>query len=45
MYTVALTGGSRKLDAFLHALGEAAILEVVRSGVLGMARGEKALRL
>ncbi|RCX29854.1 acetolactate synthase small subunit [Thioalbus denitrificans] len=43
-YTVELTGNSGKLDAFLQAVGELVILEVVRSGVLGIARGEKGLR-
>ncbi|MDD3448291.1 MAG: acetolactate synthase small subunit [Gammaproteobacteria bacterium] len=43
-YTVELTGNSGKLDAFLEAVGELVILEVVRSGVLGIARGEKGLR-
>ena len=40
-YTVQLVGGSSKLDAFLRAVGELSILEVVRSGVSGLARGEK----
>ena len=42
-YIVQLTGPIDKLDSFLSALGEAEILEVVRSGVAGMARGEKVL--
>jgi len=44
-YIVELTGNGRKLDAFLGAIGEEAILEVVRSGVTGIARGEKALKI
>lgn len=44
-YIIELTGVGEKLDAFLGALDASAILEVVRSGVLGVARGEKALRL
>ena len=36
-----LVGVSSKLDAFLRAVGELSILEVVRSGVSGLARGEK----
>ena len=44
-YTVELTGNSQKLDAFLQALGTADIIEVVRSGVSGIARGEKGLRV
>lgn len=44
-YTIELTGDSTKLDAFIQALDKAAILETVRSGVMGIPRGEKALRL
>ncbi len=43
VYTVQLVGTSDKLDGFLEALAETAILEVVRSGVSGMSRGEKVL--
>lgn len=42
-YTVQLTGTSDKLDAFVRALGKATVLEVVRSGVSGISRGEKVL--
>lgn len=45
VYTIQLAGASSKLDAFLEAVGDAAILEVVRSGVSGIARGEKVLSL
>jgi acetolactate synthase-1/3 small subunit len=45
IYTVQLVGTSDKLDAFLESVGDAAILEVVRSGVSGIARGEKILSL
>ncbi|ROR35088.1 acetolactate synthase small subunit [Inmirania thermothiophila] len=44
-YTIELTGAGAKLDAFLDGLADEAILEVVRSGVLGIARGERALRV
>ncbi|MFC6670383.1 MAG: acetolactate synthase small subunit [Oceanospirillaceae bacterium] len=44
-YTVQLIGASDKLDAFISALGAANIMEVVRSGVSGIARGEKTLSL
>jgi acetolactate synthase-1/3 small subunit len=44
-YTVELTGSGDKLDAFLQALDPAVIVEVVRSGVSGIARGDRALRL
>ena len=42
-YVIQLTGPTDKLDSFVTALGETEILEVVRSGVAGMARGEKIL--
>jgi len=42
-YVIQLTGPTDKLDSFVTALGEAEILEVVRSGVAGMSRGEKVL--
>ena len=44
-YTVQLIGTSEKLDAFIRAIGESVILEVVRSGVSGIARGEKVLSI
>ena len=45
VYTVQLTGPSDKLDAFINAVREATeIIEVVRTGVAGIARGERALR-
>ena len=45
LYTVQLAGTSAKLDAFLHAVGDVAtIVEVVRSGVVGIARGDKIMR-
>jgi acetolactate synthase-1/3 small subunit len=43
-YTIELTGTSDKLDAFVQAVRAAGIVEVVRSGVSGIARGEKNLR-
>ena len=42
-YTIEMTGTGEKLDAFIEALDEALILEVVRSGVSGIARGDKAI--
>jgi acetolactate synthase-1/3 small subunit len=39
-YTVQLTGPSGKLDGFIGAIGKAVVLEVVRSGVSGIGRGE-----
>ncbi|MFU8765785.1 MAG: acetolactate synthase small subunit [Haliea sp.] len=44
-YTIQLTGTSEKLDSFVAAVAAADILEVVRSGVAGISRGEKVLRL
>lgn len=44
IYTVEVTGSGSKLDAFLRALGADNILEVVRTGVSGVARGDTALR-
>ena len=43
-YIIELTGPGDKLDAFVVSLGEIQIMEVVRSGVSGIARGDKALR-
>jgi acetolactate synthase-1/3 small subunit len=43
-YTIELTGSSDKLDAFIAAVGAKHIVEVVRSGVSGIARGERCLR-
>ena len=43
-YTIEVTGTGQKLDAFLQAMEEKLILEVVRSGALATARGAKALK-
>ncbi len=43
-YTIELTGSADKLDAFIQALRSVGIIEVVRSGAIGIARGERALR-
>ncbi len=45
VYVIQITGASDKLDTFIEAIGEAVILEVVRSGVSGIARGEKVLSM
>jgi acetolactate synthase-1/3 small subunit len=45
VYTIQLVGTTEKLDAFVAAMAEVEVLEVVRSGVVGIARGEKVLRL
>jgi len=44
-YVIELTGAGDKLDAFIHALLPERIVEVVRSGVSGIARGSKGLGL
>jgi acetolactate synthase-1/3 small subunit len=44
VYTIQLAGTTDKLDSFVAAMPEADILEVVRSGVAGVARGERVLR-
>ena len=44
-YAIQLSGTTEKLDAFIGALSESAILEVVRTGVTGLSRGEKVLAL
>jgi acetolactate synthase-1/3 small subunit len=45
VFTVQLTGAGDKLDAFSAALGENVVLEVARTGVSGISRGEKTLSL
>ena len=45
VYTVQLTGDGDKINAFINAMkNETEVIEVVRSGCVGIARGEKALR-
>jgi acetolactate synthase-1/3 small subunit len=44
-YTLELTGTVEKLDAFVKALEVTDIIEVVRSGVTGIARGDRALTI
>jgi acetolactate synthase I/III small subunit len=45
VFTLEVTGTSDKLDAFIGTIEHADIIEVVRSGVTGIARGEKALHV
>lgn len=45
LYTIQLAGTSDKLDAFVEAVSGVPIVEVVRSGVSGLGRGEKVLSL
>jgi len=42
---VELTGDGDKLDAFLQVLEQGVIIEVVRSGVSGIARGDRSLKI
>ena len=44
VYTIQLAGTSDKLDSFVAAIADTDILEVVRSGVAGISRGERVLR-
>jgi len=44
-YTIELTGAGDKLDAFIQTLDAGLIIEVVRSGVSGIARGERSLKI
>ena len=44
-YTIELTGAGDKLDAFLQALDRGIIIEVVRSGVSGISRGGRSLKI
>ena len=45
IYTIQLLGKGSKLDAFLEAIDPALVMEVVRSGVSGIARGERHLSI
>ena len=43
VYTLQIAGSTNKLDGFIAALSDQTIMEVVRSGVSGIARGDKVL--
>ena len=43
-YTIEMTGTGSKLDAFIGAMDRTLILEVVRTGVSGIARGDKSIK-
>lgn len=46
IYTIELTGDEDKISSFINVLNnETEIIEVVRSGTVGIARGDKALRI
>ncbi|MDX9706866.1 MAG: acetolactate synthase small subunit [Azospira sp.] len=44
-YVVELTGDSSKLDAFINAIDAGLILETVRTGVSGIGRGDRILKV
>jgi len=44
-YVVELTGTGDKIDAFVDTLEERCVIEVVRTGVSGIARGERSLEI
>ncbi|CFO68234.1 acetolactate synthase 3 regulatory subunit [Bordetella pertussis] len=44
-YTIELTGVQEKIQAFIEALDRSAILETVRTGVSGIGRGERILKI
>ncbi len=44
-YTIEMTGTGDKLDAFVQSLEPGLIIEVVRSGVSGIGRGDRSLNI
>lgn len=44
-YVIELTGNGSKLDAFLEAIDRSLILETVRTGVSGIGRGDRNLKV
>ncbi|HEY5680738.1 MAG TPA: acetolactate synthase small subunit [Pseudomonadales bacterium] len=42
-YTIQLSGPSEKLDAFIRAIDRALVMEVARTGVSGVSRGDQVL--
>ena len=44
-YVIELTGASSKLDSFIAALDAGLILETVRTGVCGIGRGDRVLKV
>ena len=44
IYVVEITGASEKIDAFVKTLDKSLIIEMVRSGVSGIARGDRYLK-
>ncbi len=44
-YVIELTGNTTKLDSFMEAIDNALILETVRTGVCGIGRGDRVLKV
>jgi len=44
-YVIEMTGNQQKLDSFVAAIDAALILETVRSGVVGIGRAERVLKV
>ena len=44
-YVIEMTGNQQKLDSFVAAIDGGAILETARSGVVGVGRGERVLKV
>jgi acetolactate synthase-1/3 small subunit len=44
-YVIELTGNTAKLDSFLNAIDSSLILETVRTGVCGIGRGDRILKV
>ncbi len=44
-YVIELTGNTSKLDSFIEALDQSLILETVRTGVCGIGRGDRVLKV
>ncbi|MBK8336124.1 MAG: acetolactate synthase small subunit [Sterolibacteriaceae bacterium] len=44
-YVIELTGSATKLDSFIEAIDKSLILETVRTGVSGIGRGDRILRI
>lgn len=45
VFSIQLAGTTDKLDAFIAALGDSVVLEVARTGVSGISRGDKVLAI
>jgi acetolactate synthase-1/3 small subunit len=44
-YVIELTGDCSKLDAFLEVIEKSLVLETVRTGVCGIGRGDRILKV